>query len=80
MAITRAKAAAHAAGPVIVYPRGVEIRYQISAPTRWRWERDSRLPKRDVFLGSKAIGWRPTTLENAERGPTPAAPDATVAA
>jgi hypothetical protein len=55
-------------GTRVVYPRGVEERYGISAPTRWRWERDRLLPARDVFMGGKPIGWRPETLEAADRG------------
>jgi predicted DNA-binding transcriptional regulator AlpA len=59
------------AGTVCVWPAGVQARYGISLPTRWRWEKDGKLPPRDVFVGGVAIGWRPETLEAAERG-TPA--------
>jgi hypothetical protein len=65
----KASAAARAVGPVVIYPGGAEIRYSISGPTRWRWEQAGKLPPRDVFVGGKAIGWRPETLEEAERGP-----------
>jgi len=51
-----------------VYPRGIEERLGVSTPTRWRMERDGRLPPRDVYIGKKAVGWRPETLEAAERG------------
>jgi predicted DNA-binding transcriptional regulator AlpA len=47
----------------------METRYGISAPTRWRWEKDGKLPRRDVFVGGVAVGWRPSTIETAERGP-----------
>jgi predicted DNA-binding transcriptional regulator AlpA len=52
-------------GTVVVWASGVEDRYGISAPTRWRWEKTGRLPKRDVDIGGKT-GWRPETLAAAE--------------
>jgi predicted DNA-binding transcriptional regulator AlpA len=55
-------------GTAVIYPRGLEARYGWSSPTRWRAERDGRVPKRDVFIGGEAVGWRPETLEAAERG------------
>lgn len=61
------------AGTRCVWPRGVEERYDISAPTRWRWERVGLLPARDVFVGGKPVGWRPETLEAADRGHAPVA-------
>lgn len=54
-------------GKAVIWPRGVEQRYGISPPTRWRWERAGKLPPRDVFIGGYS-GWRPETLEAAERG------------
>ena len=60
-------------GTRVVYPRGLETRYGISLSTRWRWERAGRLPARDVFVGGRAIGWRPETLDMSERGETHAA-------
>lgn len=54
-------------GDEIVWPNGVEKRYGISPPTRWRWERSGRLPPRDVHLGSDKSGWRKSTLDNWER-------------
>ncbi|HTE41308.1 MAG TPA: hypothetical protein VK629_10770 [Steroidobacteraceae bacterium] len=55
------------AGTAVVWSKGCEDRYGISAVTRWRWESTGRLPKRDVNLGGK-LGWRPETLAAAERG------------
>jgi predicted DNA-binding transcriptional regulator AlpA len=55
------------AGTVVIWPAGVQQRYDISAPTRWRWEKQGRLPARDVHIGGRS-GWRPETLEAAERG------------
>ena len=46
-----------------------------SAPTLWRWERDGKLPDRDVFVGGRAVGWKPETIEFAERGCPPQPPD-----
>jgi hypothetical protein len=57
------------AGTRCIWPNGVEARYGIKAVTRWRWEREGKLPRRDVFVGGLAVGWRPETLDAAERGP-----------
>jgi hypothetical protein len=54
--------------PVIVYPRDLEVRYSITSATRWRWEKTGKLPARDVFIGGVAEGWRPETLDSADRG------------
>lgn len=48
-------------GSAVVWPKGVEERYGISACTRWRWEREGKLPARDVSIGGKT-GWKPSTL------------------
>lgn len=48
-------------GTNVVWPKGVEARYGISAPTRWRWEKQGKLPPRDVCIGDKT-GWKPSTL------------------
>ena len=52
----------------LVWPSELERRYGISNPTRWRWERDGKLPPRDVKVGGRFVGWRPETLDAAERG------------
>lgn len=57
-------------GTACVWPSGVQVRYDISAVTRWRWEKTGRLPPRDVFVGGVPVGWQPATLEAADRGPT----------
>lgn len=49
-------------GTNVVWPGGVQARYGISVTTRWRWERDGKLPKRDINVGGKT-GWRPSTLD-----------------
>jgi predicted DNA-binding transcriptional regulator AlpA len=59
-------------GTAVVWPKGVQERYGISAPTRWRWEKAKRLPPRDVYVGGVPIGWKPETLRAAERGPATA--------
>jgi predicted DNA-binding transcriptional regulator AlpA len=48
-------------GSAVVWPKGVEERYGISACTRWRWEKQGRLPARDVSIGGKT-GWKPQSL------------------
>lgn len=65
----RRKRPAPVGGAVVVWPAGVEARYGITAVTRWRWERDGRLPARDVHVGGRD-GWRPETLEAFERQPS----------
>jgi predicted DNA-binding transcriptional regulator AlpA len=55
------------AGTACVWPSGIELRYDVSAPTRWRWEKLGLLPPRDVFIGGKAVGWKPETLDAADR-------------
>jgi predicted DNA-binding transcriptional regulator AlpA len=46
----------------VLKPRDVERLFDITAPTRWRWEKKGKLPPRDVILGGEPIGWRPATL------------------
>ncbi len=67
--------AVRTAGTACIWPRGLRDRYGISGPTLWRWERSGKLPARDVFVGGRAIGWRPQTIERAERGEIHAAND-----
>jgi hypothetical protein len=55
--------------PAIIWPRDVEARYGISCPTRLRWEKAGRLPKRDVYLAGQPMGWKPETLDAADAGP-----------
>jgi predicted DNA-binding transcriptional regulator AlpA len=50
------------AGTGVVWPSGAQQLFGISAPTRWRWEKDGKLPPRDVNVGGKT-GWRPATLD-----------------
>lgn len=64
MKIQKAKRAPRE-GKSVVWPKGVEERYGISHTTRWRWEKEGRLPQRDVNVGGKT-GWRPGTLAAAE--------------
>ncbi len=54
------------AGTAVIWPGGVQERYGVSHITRWRMERDGRLPPRDFFIGGVAVGWRPETLAVAE--------------
>jgi predicted DNA-binding transcriptional regulator AlpA len=64
------------AGCEILKPRDVQLLYNISAPTRWRWERNGQLPPRDVYVGGVAKGWNPATLAAARRGPAAQPPNA----
>lgn len=48
--------------PIVWRPVDVETLLNVSAVTRWRMERDGRLPARDFFLDDKPIGWYPQTL------------------
>jgi hypothetical protein len=66
----RGKKRARTSGTACVWPSGVQERYGISAVTRWRWGKTQRLPARDVFIGGVPVGWRPATLDAAERGPS----------
>ena len=59
-------------GTNVIYPAGVQQQLGISLATRWRWERDGKLPPRDYFVAGVAVGWRPETLEAASRGDAPA--------
>jgi len=52
-------------GTRVVWPKGVEERFGISACTRWRWEREGKLPARDVIVAGRR-GWRPETILAAE--------------
>ncbi len=58
------------AGTSVIWPKGARERIGISGPTLWRWEKHGKLPKRDVFVAGKPIGWRPETFEAALRATT----------
>jgi len=66
--LRRAQKHLRAGGSRCIWPRGLRDRYGVSGPTLWRWERAGKLPKRDVFVGGRPVGWRPETIERAERG------------
>jgi hypothetical protein len=59
------------AGTGVIWPKGLEEIWGISAVTRWRWERAGRLPTRDVFLDGQPVGWRPETLQRHMSGNGP---------
>jgi len=48
-------------GRSVVWPAGLEAELGISPVTRWRWERDGKLPARDVKVGDRD-GWKPQTI------------------
>lgn len=60
-------------GSSIVWPAGLCERLGIKPVTRWRWEKDGKLPPRDAYINGVAVGWRPATIETALRGPAAAA-------
>ena len=51
--------------PIVVYPHVVQAQLGVSAVTRWRMEKDGRLPARDFFLNGEPVGWKPDTLQAA---------------
>jgi hypothetical protein len=55
-------------GTGCIWPNGVEIRYGISSGTRRRWEKIGVLPPRDVHIGGRPAGWKPSTLDLADAG------------
>ena len=58
---------ARSAGDGCIWPSGLQRRYNISPVTRWRWERDKKLPPRDVRIDGVLVGWKPSTIEAAEK-------------
>jgi predicted DNA-binding transcriptional regulator AlpA len=66
-AVRRGKPIALKRGTNVIWPAGLQERYGISAPTRWRWEKVGRIPPRDVHLKNGKSGWRPETIEAAEQ-------------
>jgi predicted DNA-binding transcriptional regulator AlpA len=67
--VDRRKRPAPIRGTGVIWSAGIRERYGISAVTAWRWERAGRLPPRDLHIGGRS-GWRPETIEAAERGMT----------
>lgn len=57
--------AAPRSGTHVIWPKGLEERLGVSPVTRWRMEKDGRIPPRDVFLDGKPIGWKPATADRA---------------
>lgn len=59
--------------PAVLWPADVQRRYGVTNKTRWTWEREGKLPARDVYIGGEAVAWYVTTIEAAARGPKAAA-------
>ncbi|HEX5461073.1 MAG TPA: hypothetical protein VFX20_14000 [Steroidobacteraceae bacterium] len=52
------------AGTHVIWPAGLEEILGLSSVTRWRWERDGKLPARDFSIAGRT-GWKRQTIENA---------------
>lgn len=51
----------------VFFPKDLAQRYNVSRQTILNWERERRLPPRDVLNGRAAgVGWLPRTLEKVE--------------
>ena len=50
----------------ILYPKDLKQMFNICRATVANWERDRRLPPRDVFNNDRPVGWLPQTLKQAE--------------
>lgn len=57
------------AGTHVIWPAGLEEILGLSAVTRWRWERDGRLPRRDISIAGRT-GWKRETIEGILQGAT----------
>jgi hypothetical protein len=55
-------------GTNVIWPHGLQLRYGVSGMMIWKWQKDGKLPARDVFVGGRAFGWKPETIERAEQG------------
>lgn len=49
----------------VIYRRDLYKRLRISSETLRRWMRDDKLPKPDVKLSQRSVGWKVSTLEAA---------------
>jgi predicted DNA-binding transcriptional regulator AlpA len=65
---TTAKKQCRAIGTAVIWPSGLEAMLDISGETRLRYEKRGLLPSRDVYIGRRAIGWKPSTIEAALAG------------
>lgn len=52
------------AGTHVIWPAGLEEMLGISPVTRWRRERQGKLPPRDISIAGRT-GWKRQTIENA---------------
>jgi predicted DNA-binding transcriptional regulator AlpA len=51
----------------VMRPADVQRFFNISLNTRWRWEVEGKLPKRDVIISGRPFGWLRSTIETAIR-------------
>ena len=50
----------------VLFPKDLTTRYRVCRATVFNWEREGRLPPRDVYNGKHPVGWMPQTLKDAE--------------
>jgi predicted DNA-binding transcriptional regulator AlpA len=68
MMTTATKKQCRSIGTAVIWPSGLEAMLDISTETRLRYEKRKMLPPRDVYIGQRAIGWKPSTIEAALAG------------
>jgi predicted DNA-binding transcriptional regulator AlpA len=68
MMTTATKKQCRSIGTAVIWPSGLEAMLDISTETRLRYEKRGMLPPRNVFIGGRAIGWKPSTIEAALAG------------
>jgi hypothetical protein len=66
--VLRAPKSPRERGTACIWPRGIELMYGITPPTRRRWEGNRRLPPRDFYIAGQAVGWKPETIAAAQAG------------
>lgn len=59
---------AHVSKVSILFPKDLPRLFNVCRATVFNWEREKRLPPRDVFNNERPVGWLPRTLEKVEKG------------
>lgn len=50
----------------VLFPKDLTQRFNVCRQTILNWERERRLPPRDVFNNDRPVGWLPQTLKEPE--------------